>query len=124
MTTRSSLDFSDPSKFNNAQEVLGGVQGSILDNFGGEYLFNNNQVRLLDNAGIERNVIIAYGKNLTDISQEESIENTFTSVYGWAKLDGEDEQVITLPETYIDSGYVDNYTQRRIQMVDFSDKKP
>lgn len=124
VTTRSSLDFSDPSKFNNAQEVLGGVQGSILDNFGGEYLFNNNQVRLLANAGIERNVIIAYGKNLTDISQEESIENTFTSVYGWAKLDGEDEQVITLPETYIDSGYVDNYTQRRIQMVDFSDKKP
>ena len=124
VTTRSSIDFSDLSKFNNAQEVLGGVQGSILDNFGGEYLFNNNQVRLLANAGIERNVIIAYGKNLTDISQEESIENTFTSVYGWAKLDGEDEQVITLPETYIDSGYVDNYTQRRIQMVDFSDKKP
>lgn len=124
VTTRSSLDFSEPSKFNNAQEVLGGVQGSILDNFGGEYLFNNNQVRLLANAGIERNVIIAYGKNLTDISQEESIENTFTSVYGWAKLDGEDEQVITLPETYLDSEYVDNYTQRRIQMVDFSDKKP
>ncbi len=124
VTTRSSLDFSDPSKFNNAQEVLGGVQGSILDNFGGEYLFNNNQVRLLANAGIERNVIIAYGKNLTDISQEESIENTFTSVYGWAKLDGEDEQVITLPETYLDSEYVDHYTQRRIQMVDFSDKKP
>ena len=124
VTTRSSLDFSDPSKFNNAQEVLGGVQGSILDNFGGEYLFNNNQVRLMGKAGIERNVIIAYGKNLTDISQEESIENTFTSIYGWAKLDGEDEQIITLPEIYLDSEYVNNYAQRRIQMVDFSDKKP
>lgn len=124
VATKSSIDFTDPAKFKNAQEALGGVQGSILDNFGGEYLFNNNQVRLLAKAGIERNVIIAYGKNLTDISQEESIENTFTSVYGWAKLDGEDGQIITLPETYLDSKYVNNYTQRRIQMVDFSDKKP
>ncbi|WP_339011342.1 phage tail spike protein [Lactococcus garvieae] len=124
VATKSSVDFTDPAKFKNAQEALGGVQGSILDNFGGEYLFNNNQVRLLAKAGIERNVIIAYGKNLTDISQEESIENTFTSVYGWAKLDGEDGQIITLPETYLDSEYVNNYTQRRIQMVDFSDKKP
>lgn len=124
IVTTSSIDFTDPSRFKNVQEALGGVQGSMLDNFGGEYLFNNNQVRLLAKAGIERNVIIAYGKNLTDISQEESIENTFTSVYGWAKLDGEDGQIITLPETYLDSEHVNNYTQRRIQMVDFSDKKP
>lgn len=124
IATTSSIDFTDPAKYKNAQEVLGGVQCSILDNFGGEYLFNNNQVRLLAKAGIERNVIIAYGKNLTDISQEESIENTFTSVYGWAKLDGEDGQIITLPETYLDSEYVDNYSQRRIQMVDFSQEKP
>lgn len=124
ISTQSTIDFTDPSKFNNAQEVLGGVQGSILDNFGGEYLFNNNQVRLLAKAGIERNVIIAYGKNLTDISQEESIENTYTSVYGWAKMDGEDGQIIILPETFLDSDYVDNYTQRRIQMVDFSQDKP
>ena len=124
ISTQSTIDFTDPAKFNNAQEVLGGVQGSILDNFGGEYLFNNNQVRLLAKAGVERNVIIAYGKNLTDISQEESIENTYTSVYGWAKTDGEDGQIITLPETFLDSDYVDNYTQRRIQMVDFSQDKP
>lgn len=124
ISTQSTIDFTDPAKFNNAQEVLGGVQGSMLDNFGGEYLFNNNQVRLLAKAGIKRNVIIAYGKNLTDISQEESIENTYTSVYGWAKLDGEDGQIITLPETFLDSDYVDNYTQRRIQMVDFSQDKP
>lgn len=124
ISTQSTIDFTDPAKFNNAQEVLGGVQGSMLDNFGGEYLFNNNQVRLLAKAGVERNVIIAYGKNLTDISQEESIENTYTSVYGWAKLDGEDGQIITLPETFLDSDYVDNYSQRRIQMVDFSQDKP
>ncbi|MDN5966093.1 MAG: phage tail protein, partial [Lactococcus sp.] len=124
IATKSSIDFTDPAKFNNAQEVLGGVQGSILDNFGGEYLFNNNQVKLLSNAGVERNVIIAYGKNLTDISQEESIESTYTSVYGWAKMDGEDGQIITLSEIYIDSDYVDNYTQRRIKMVDFSQDKP
>ncbi|EGO2586390.1 hypothetical protein IHC39_000931 [Enterococcus faecalis] len=125
VSTKSSIDFTDPSKFKNAQEALGGVTGSILDNFGGEYLFDNNQVKLLAEAGKKTNIVIAYGKNLTDITQEESIENTFTSVYGWAKIGtGDDEEILTLPEIYIDSEYVNNYTERRIQMVDFSDKEP
>ncbi|MDN3191046.1 phage tail spike protein [Enterococcus faecalis] len=123
--TKSSIDFTDPSKFKNAQEALGGVAGSILDNFGGEYLFDNNQVKLLAEAGKKTNIVIAYGKNLTDITQEESIENIYTSVYGWAKKGtGDDEEILTLPEIYIDSDYVNNYTERRIQMVDFSDKEP
>lgn len=123
--TKSSIDFTDPSKFKNAQEALGGVAGSILDNFGGEYLFDNNQVKLLVGAGKKTNIVIAYGKNLTDITQEESIENTYTSIYGWAKIGtGDDEEILTLPEIYIDSDYVNNYTERRIQMVDFSDKEP
>ncbi|MGG6939100.1 UNVERIFIED_CONTAM: phage tail spike protein, partial [Pseudomonas aeruginosa] len=79
----------------------------------------------LAKAGTDTNVVIAYGKNLTDINQEESIESTYTSIYGWAKIgNGDDEKVITLPEIYIDSDYVNNYTERRIQMVDFSDKEP
>lgn len=123
--TKSSIDFTDPSKFKNAQEALGGVAGSILDNFGGEYLFDNNQVKLLVEAGKKTNIVIAYGKNLTDITQEESIENTYTSIYGWAKIGtGDDEEILTLPEIYIDSDYVNNYTERRIQMIDFSDKEP
>lgn len=123
--TKSSIDFTDPSKFKNAQEALGGVAGSILDNFGGEYLFDNNQVKLLVEAGKKTNIVIAYGKNLTDITQEESIENTYTSVYGWAKKGtGDDEEILILPEIYIDSDYVNNYTERRIKMVDFSDKEP
>ncbi|WP_379946471.1 phage tail spike protein [Enterococcus devriesei] len=117
--TTAGMDFSDPSKFDSVQSALGGVRGSILDNFGGEYLFNNNEVKLLQSAGKESNVIIAYGKNLTDITQEESIENTFTSIYGWST--NAEGQVITLPETYIDSEYVNNYTQRRIQIKDFSE---
>lgn len=125
VVTKSSIDFSDPSKFQNAQAVLGGVSGSILDNFGGEYLFDNHQVKLLSEAGKRTNIVIAYGKNLTDISQEESIESTYTSVYGWAKTGtGENEKLIILPEIYIDSDYVHNYSERRIQMVDFSDNEP
>lgn len=124
VVTKSSIDFTDPARFGNAQEALGGVRGSMLDNFGGEYLFNNNQVRLLANAGVERNVIIAYGKNLIDITQQESIENTYTSVYGYSKGEGEDDTVLTLPEVYIDSSYVNSYSQRRIQSVDFSEDKP
>ncbi|MGM0238430.1 phage tail spike protein [Enterococcus sp. AZ103] len=123
VTTKSTLDLSDPSKFKNAQEILGGVQGSVLDNFGGEYVFDNNQVRLLASAGSDTNVVIAYGKNLTDITQEENIANTYTSVYGWYK-EKETERIVILPESIIDSDYVGNYTQSRVLMVDFSEDEP
>ena len=59
---------------------LGGQEGSILDVYGGEYEWDNFVVKLHQQRGIDRDVTLQYGKNITDISQEESIANTYTGV--------------------------------------------
>lgn len=67
--------------------LLGGQEGSMLDVFGGEFKWNNNAVSLLANRGADNGVRIAYGKNLTDIKQEENIENMYTAVMPYIVVD-------------------------------------
>lgn len=79
---------------------LGGVEGSILDVFdGGEYLFDKFTVTLYAARGVDNGVSIRYGKNLTDITADRSIEGRYTGVVPfWADEGG---QIVTLPEWYI-----------------------
>lgn len=79
---------------------LGGVEGSILDAFGGgEYKFDKFTVTLYETRGVDNGVSIRYGKNLTDIKAERSIEGRYTGVVPyWANDAGER---VMLPELYI-----------------------
>lgn len=63
---------------------LGGQRGSVLDVFGGEYEWNNLSVKLCNARGRDRGVVLRYGKNITDIQQDENIENTYTAVMPYA----------------------------------------
>lgn len=63
-----------------ARALMGGQQGSLLDVYGGEFHYLGLQVRLEASRGANRGVRIAYGKNLTDIKQEENIESMYTAV--------------------------------------------
>lgn len=111
-------------KVENARRALGGVQGSILDSYGGEYRFDNYHIGLYAQRGNESGALIAYGKNLIELEQEEEIASTYTSVYPYSVIyndDGE-EELITLPEYFVDSEYVGNYARRKILTVDFSDE--
>ncbi len=122
ITTVSSAEWKVPD-FKTPRNILGGVEGSILDNWGGEYQFDNYQIRLLNQRGRYSNTIIAYGRNLTDFEQEESILETYTSIYPYAnETSGTSTVLHTLPEFFVDSEYVDKYPNRRVAMVDFSDK--
>lgn len=122
---KGTFDLSVVGKFTNAREALGGKEGSLLDAFGGEYEFDNYNIKLSRQAGVESNILIAYGKNLSDISQEENIENTYTSIFPYANVNDElGERTLTLTELYVDSDYVSNYPERLIQMVDFSQENP
>ena len=122
ITTVSSTEWKVPD-FKNPRNILGGVEGSILDNWGGEYQFDNYQIRLLNQRGRYSNTIIAYGRNLTDFEQEESILETYTSIYPYVnETNGDSTFLHTLPEFFVDSEYVDKYPNRRVSMVDFSEK--
>lgn len=125
--TRLEFDLSDPFKFTSTMDAFGGTQGSILDKFGGEFIFDNDTISLQNNAGSHTKVVIAYGKNLKDISQEDSIENTYTSIYPWAKIKDEntgEEKIITVDGDFVHSEYVENYRVPRIEAIDFSQRSP
>lgn len=110
-------------KVTDARKALGGVQGSILDRYGGEYLFDNDHISLLKQRGITSDVRIAYGKNLVDITQEEEITNTVTSIQPFAlifKKEGTEDDILTLPEEVIHSENVNNFAHPKIKVHNFS----
>ena len=117
------------------RELLGGVDGSILDTYRGEYEFNRFNIRFTQHRGVYKNsASIRYGKNLTDLKQEESIENTVTGIYPYWKgtktitstsSDGEtvsktEDVVVTLPEKIIYSENKDKYSYHRTIPKDFA----
>ena len=65
--------------------LFGGQEGSLIDIFGGEYHYDNLKVELLDKRGADHGVKIKYGKNLTDITQDETNENVYTHVIPYAQ---------------------------------------
>lgn len=121
----------DISKMENARQALGGVEGSILDIYGGEYEFDNMTVRLHKQLGRTAPTVLEYGRNILSAESDETIESSYTSVLPYAtytpdKPEGDtsdsqpDPITVTLPENYVDSKYKALYAHRRIKVVDFS----
>ncbi|NCB82399.1 MAG: hypothetical protein EOM38_08340, partial [Bacilli bacterium] len=122
ISTISSSTWSVPD-FKTPRDVLAGVKGSILDNWGGEYQFDNRRISLLKQRGSYANTIVAYGRNMLDFEQETSILETYTSIYPVVvKTDNNVEVTHTLPELVVDSQYLDKYANRKSFLVNFSDK--
>ena len=101
-----------------ARSLLGGVAGSVLDVYGGEYEFDRYTVKLHKARGTDSGVVIAYGKNLVDIDQEESIENTITGVYPYYK--DTDGNVLELPEKVVSGASAHNFPYPRTVPLDCS----
>ena len=116
-------------KMENARLALGGVEGSILDIWGGEYEFDNQTVRLHKRLGRRAPTVLEYGRNILSAESDESIESAYTSVVPFATYTPESQEgdsrqqdpvLVTIPESYVDSKYVSMYANRRIKVVDFS----
>lgn len=105
------------------RKALGGVEGSILDTWGGEYHFNNYRIELLKARGTDNSVTIEYGKNLTYAKQERNIANIVTAIFPYAKYtpEGKENEVyVSLKEkTLVHAGAAD-YAYKRCEIVDFS----
>ena len=117
-------------KFKTAREALGGVEGSILDVWGGEYEFDNTTIRLHKQLGRKTPTILQYGRNILSAEEDENSESSYTSIYPYASYTPEssesgrqaDPVFVTLPEKIVDSQWVKMYADRRVQVVDFSSK--
>lgn len=59
---------------------LGGKEGSLLDLYGGEWHWDGFDCTLSSARGVNRGVTIRYGKNLTELQQDEECANVYTGV--------------------------------------------
>lgn len=120
VTTAGSYSQSAPASI---KSRLGGVEGSVLDQFGGEYEWDNFTVKLHRQRGslAELNgLTLRYGKNITDITQEENIASTATgAVPYWQDYEGD---LVTLPEQAVYSQYASRYSQHLTVPLDLSEK--
>ena len=89
---------------NSVRSLLGGIRGSILDVFGGEYEFDRFTVKLWRHRGEDRGVTIRYGKNLTALEQDANCASVYTAVYPyWTSEDVTvelPEKIVEAPGTY------------------------
>ncbi len=79
---------------------LGGMDGSMLDTYGGEYEWDMYTALLHGHRGADHGVKIVYGKNLIDFKMERSIENMITGVHPYWKH-SEDGTLMELPEKVV-----------------------
>lgn len=91
------------------RSLLAGSQGSVLDVYGtGEWKFDGYTCYLYLNRGQDRGVVIRYGKNLTDLKQEENNASVYSKLYPyWTDSEG---HLVTLPEKTLDINTAGNGT--------------
>ena len=71
------------------RERLGGVRGSILDVFGGEFEWDGYTIKLHAHRGQNSGITIRYGKNLTEFENERNNEAFYTGAMAYWEKDDE-----------------------------------
>lgn len=120
-----STDFSSGKPFSvskpkSVRACLGGSEGSMLDRWGGEYEWDNFNVVLHSNRGKDNGVVIEYGKNLTDMEQDNDFTDVYTDILPYAVFSDENmEKVIALSE--ITLPIIDRPTRQKTLIKDFTE---
>jgi len=98
----------------NPVEAIMGTDG-IISMYGGELVRDNFLISYLGARGLDRGVLVAYGKNIQGIEETLDTSGLCTRLMPIGK-DG-----LLLPEKYIDSPYIGNYPNPKIKVVEFSE---
>lgn len=77
------------------RQMLGGIEGSILDTYGGEYEFNRFDVKLWASRGTDRGLTIRYGVNLVDYQEDTDYTDTYSAfVPYWSGTDDDGKPLV------------------------------
>ena len=98
----------------NVVESIMGTDG-LINNIGGELVRDNFNIKLLGTRGLDRGVLVAYGKNVQGIEETLDTDGICTRLMPVGK-DG-----LLLTEKYIDSQYINNFSHPKIKVVELSD---
>lgn len=101
------------------RSLMGDQAGSVLKVYGGEYQFDGYTVRLYNERGRDNGVVLRYGKNITDLNQDENIANTITGIVPFWKKNQDDPAVMLNPPVVYSSN-ASAYPYKRTVPVDFS----
>lgn len=74
------------------RQMLGGMEGSVLDTFGGEYQFDKFKVNLYAQRGTIRDFTIRYGVNMLEYNDEVNIEGAYSAVVPYW-VNGEERRI-------------------------------
>ena len=103
------------------RQLLGGVEGSVLDTYGGEYEFDRFRVVLHSARGQKRDFTIRYGVNLTEFNEDTDYQGTYTScVPYWSGGDG--GVIVMANPLKVDSGFVSYDGRDTCIPLDLTDK--
>ena len=97
------------------RELMGGVEGSLIDTYRGEYHFDNYNIELLTRRGADNGIRILYGQNMTDFELAESFDwlDSVTGVLPYWR----NEDVVVIGDVQY-SSLVDNFKYHKTITLD------
>lgn len=106
--------------------IRSALGGEVMEIYGGEYEWDNYNVRLLASRGQDRGAVVKYGYNMTGFDNEINQGSIYTAILPyWQKRevtsagDGVADSVY-LPEKIIEAPGASTYGELMIKIVDFS----
>ncbi len=107
----------------NPLQMIGGMEGSVLQIWGGQIERDNFHLIMHDRRGSDDGVLVTYKKNLIGLNAKFDIGSLKTRIFPFVfkeATDDEPEQLITVPGKYIDSPHINDYEMPYILPVDYS----
>ncbi|HEX3017807.1 MAG TPA: phage tail spike protein [Caproicibacter sp.] len=98
------------------QAFLGDTDQAFISRWGGEIVRDNFSIAINTRLGADNGVRIAYGKNMAGLEFQEDASGVATRILPKALT--EDNQVLLLPEKYIDSSHISEYPFPIVSMLD------
>ena len=102
---------------NPIEAIIGDLDNSFVKMWGGELKRNNFIISMLTRRGNNNGYKIKYRKNLTGLDFTIDNSNIIT------KIMPQGYNGLFLPERYVDSPLINNYTHPKVQLIEFSNVK-
>lgn len=106
----------------NPVKAILGADNAFIEVWGGELERDNFNVRMRNHLGTDRGASIRYRKNLTGLRLQTDLSGVYTKIMPTG-LQENGQTLLKLPEKYIESPLIGNYTNVKTTRIHYSDIK-
>ena len=115
----STLNTSYYVRKNIVESLIGDIENSFLNRWGGEFYCENFDVYINDKIGSDNGIRVEFGYNLNEIEEDINIDDVATRIiplgYNGIMLEGD--------APWVDSPLISKYTHPKTRIIEFSDVK-